>query len=67
MVLLACHAAEPFDGECDENGHFTLLVGNGKYKQCCEVSFEDEKTKANYSWRKAALVESDAELFIEEI
>ena len=67
MVLFACNAAEPFDGEWDENGHFTLLVGNGNYKQCCEVSFEDEKTKANYSWRKAALVESDAELFIEEI
>ena len=67
LVLFTRNASEPFDGEWNENGNFTLLVGNGKYKQCCEVSFDGKKTNANYSWRKAALEENNAELCIEEI
>ena len=67
MVLFARNASMPFDCEWNGNDSFTLLVGNGKRKQYCDVRFDGEKVKADYGWRKVALEESDTELFIEEI
>ena len=68
MVLFALNASASFDGEWNNNDSFTLMVGNGKYKQCCDVSFYGDKIKADYSWRKAALKDSASELcIIEEI
>ena len=37
-----------FSGEREDNEHFKLLIGNGKYKQCCDVSFEGEEITAHY-------------------
>ncbi len=34
--------------EWEDNEHFRLLAGNGKYKQCCDVSFAIEEITARY-------------------
>ena len=36
------------DGEWIDNNHFKLLIGNGKRKQCCDVSFDGEQINALY-------------------
>lgn len=34
--------------EWSDNDHFRLLVGNGKHRQCCDVTFETEKITMVY-------------------
>lgn len=53
LVLFTKNSSELFTGEWDENDKFRLLVGNGKRKQCCDVSFEGEKINAKYCIRKS--------------
>lgn len=36
------------DGNWTDNDHFKLLIGNGKRKQCCDVSFDGEQITALY-------------------
>ena len=31
-----------------DNEHFRLLIGNGKYKQCCDVTFDGGNINAQY-------------------
>ena len=35
-------------GEWSENDHFRLLIGNGKHKQCCDVTYDDKNITCNY-------------------
>ena len=65
LVLFTKNNSESFGGEWTDSEHFRLLVGNGKIKQCCDVSFEDKKINANYCLRKAELEDDEAELCIE--
>jgi hypothetical protein len=53
LILFAKDSPDLFCGEWKDDEHFRLLVGNGKCKQCCDVSFEGEKIIANYYLRKA--------------
>ena len=34
--------------EWEDNEHFKLYVGNGKFKQCCDVVFDFDKITAKY-------------------
>lgn len=36
------------DTEWTDNDHFKLLVGNGKRRQCCDVSFDGDRISAVY-------------------
>ncbi len=36
------------EGEWTDNDHFKLLLGSGKRKQCCDVSFDGEQICALY-------------------
>ena len=38
--------------EWSDNDHFHLLVGNGKRRQCWDVSFEEDQITALYYFRK---------------
>ncbi len=51
LVVLAKKNAALFY-EWEDNEHFKLLVGNGKIKQCCSVSFDIEKITARYYMTK---------------
>ena len=42
-------------GEWLDNDHFQLLIGNGKHKQCCDVSFDGDEIKAHYYLLKVKL------------
>ena len=48
LVLFAKNGVKLFNCEWKDDEHFVLLVGTGKCKQCCDVSFKDEKIIANY-------------------
>ena len=65
LVLFTKNSSESFGGEWTDSEHFRLLVGNGKLKQCCDVSFIGEKINANYYLRKAELEADLVEVCIE--
>ena len=48
LVVFAKKKDELMDGEWIDNSHFKLLIGSGKRKQCCDVSFDGEQINALY-------------------
>lgn len=52
LILLTKRIPETFDAQWSDNEHFQLLVGKGKRKQCCDVSFEEGHIRANYYLNK---------------
>ncbi|MBR2335933.1 MAG: hypothetical protein IKA62_06915 [Clostridia bacterium] len=48
MVVFAIKNTEIFDGEWIDGEHFTLKVGSGKRKQCCDVDFSDDEINMYY-------------------
>lgn len=48
LVVFAKKKDELMDGEWIDNNHFKLLIGSGKRKQCCDVSFDGEQINALY-------------------
>ena len=54
MVILAKKSVGLMSGLWQDNDHFRLLVGSGKRKQCCDVSFDADEITANYYLTKNA-------------
>lgn len=52
LSFIALKAPAALDAEWTDNDHFTLLVGSGKRKQCCDVSFEEDSILAVYYLKK---------------
>ena len=48
LVILTRKRPMTFDGEWTDNDNFMLLIGNGKRKQCCDVTFDSEQITARY-------------------
>jgi len=48
LVVFAKKSDELFSGEWDENDRFRLLIGTGRRKQCCDVTFGGEEITAHY-------------------
>lgn len=48
MVMLAKKGERFLSGQWVSNEHFELLIGNGKRKQCCDVTFSEEEISAHY-------------------
>lgn len=48
LLLFAKKMPEAFSVDWTDNEHCRLLVGNGKRKQCCDVSFEEKEISAVY-------------------
>ena len=48
LIVFAKKKDEIMDGEWIDNNHFKLLIGSGKRKQCCDVSFDGEQINALY-------------------
>ncbi len=48
MVVFAIKNTEIFDGEWSDSEHFTLKVGSGKRRQCCDVDFSDDEINMYY-------------------
>lgn len=48
LIVFAKKKDELMDGEWIDNNHFKLLIGSGKRKQCCDVSFDGEQINALY-------------------
>ena len=48
MIVFAIKKNEMFCGNWSDNESFTLLVGNGKRKQCCEVDFSGDEINMYY-------------------
>ena len=51
-VLAGKKGAQSINCEWTDNEHFELTIGNGKLRQCCDVSFEDEQIVIYYYWVK---------------
>ncbi len=54
MILFAKKREGFMSGKWTDNDHFTLLVGTGRRKQCCEISFDADHITANYYAAKEA-------------
>ena len=52
LVLFTQDDGDLVGGEWIANDQFQLLIGNGERKQCCDVSFNDNKISACYYWKK---------------
>ena len=48
LITFTKKSDEPFCGEWIDNDHFRLLIGNGKRRQCCDVSFDGDKIVSKY-------------------
>ena len=48
LILFTRKMPESFDTQWEDNDHFKLLVGNGKRKQCCDISFDGDSLIARY-------------------
>ena len=55
MILFAKKRAGFLSGRWTDNDHFMLLVGTGRRKQCCDISFDADDITANYYFAKEAL------------
>ena len=55
LIALAKKKEEFLSGEWTDNDHFQLLIGTGKRKQCCDISFEGDQIVANYYLMKITL------------
>ena len=54
LVAFAKKSEGMLSGEWIDNDHFQLLIGSGKLKQCCDVSFDADEITANYYLTKTA-------------
>ena len=52
LIAFAKRNAKLFSAEWADNEHFNLVIGNGKVKQHCDVSFEGRKINALYYLHK---------------
>ena len=52
LLALARKGDNLLTGEWIDNDNFQLLIGSCASKQCCDVSFGDEKISACYYWKK---------------
>ena len=52
LSLLTKKMDEAFEAQWIDNTQFRLLVGNGKRKQCCDITFNGENISAIYYWTK---------------
>ena len=48
LIAFAKRKGELISGEWIDNDHYKLLIGSGKRKQCCDVSFDGEQMRAMY-------------------
>ena len=48
LIVFTLKKGVLISGEWSDNGNFRLLIGNGKRKQCCDVSFEEDGINALY-------------------
>lgn len=48
LVAFARKSPTMFDGEWIDNDHFKLLIGCCNRKQCCDVTFGEDKITATY-------------------
>ena len=48
LIAFAKKKADFLSGEWTDNDHFQLLLGTGKRKQCCDISFEESNIVAKY-------------------
>ena len=48
LSLLAKAAPQSPDAEWIDNDHFKLRFGNGKRRQCCDISFDPDRMTAKY-------------------
>ena len=48
LLLLTKTLPQTYDAVWSDNGHFRLLIGSGKRRQCCDVTIEDGTITANY-------------------
>ena len=48
LILFTRKLPETFDTQWTDPDHFKLLVGNGKRKQCCDISFDGNNINATY-------------------
>ena len=55
LIAFAKKKEEFLSGEWTDNDHFQLLIGTGKRKQCCDISFEGDQIVANYYLMKITL------------
>ena len=52
LIAFAKRKSKLFSAEWADNEHFNLVIGNGKVKQHCDVSFEGRKINALYYLHK---------------
>lgn len=52
LIAFAKRNSKLFSAEWADNEHFNLVIGNGKVKQHCDVSFEGRKINALYYLHK---------------
>ena len=55
LITFARKSAELLSGEWSDENHFTLLIGSGKRKQYCDVSFDGDQIVTRYSLAKIEL------------
>ena len=48
MVLFTKKPPEMLDAQWTDSDHFKFLVGSGKRKQCCDVTFDENNINATY-------------------
>lgn len=48
MIVFAKKHVGFLSGTWSDNDHFTLLVGTGSRRQCCDICFDAEHITANY-------------------
>ena len=48
LILFTRKLPEVLDTRWEDADHFKLLVGNGKRKQCCDISFDGNNINATY-------------------
>ena len=48
MVLFTKKPPEMLDAQWTDSDHFKFLVGSGKRKQCCDVTFDGNNINATY-------------------
>ena len=54
LIVFAKKHEDLFEGEWVDNDKFALLIGGGKRKQCCDVSFNGEQIVARYYMTKVS-------------
>ena len=55
LIVFSKKKGEFLCGEWSDNDHFSLLIGSGRRKQCCDVSFDGDEIVAQYYLKKINL------------